>query len=127
MDIQILDYWGNAYDGRNKQIAWLTSYSDLNSENAERPKLVRIGAGRYIVLWEKWTLGTYVETLGMVVDEYGNILEEATSLGEPRLHRGDGAFALGEKAAWVVGERDVPQLVLYTVDGDLTLERHEIP
>jgi hypothetical protein len=115
------------YTAYNKGVVWLTDYDDINDAHANRPKMVKINDDRFMVLWEKWTQTEYIETFAMIVDEYGHILSPATSLGNSaRLHRGDDAFALGDKAAWVVGEADVPRLVLYTVDENLSLEVFEI-
>ena len=58
------------------------------------------------------------------MDEYGNVLKAPTSLGATaRLHR---PFKFGTKAAWIVGETSVAKLVLYTLDADLNLVRHEV-
>jgi hypothetical protein len=124
--VEISTYFGNMYEGKNKQIAWLTDYQDGANEHAERPKVVRLADDSYAVLWEKWTADAYVETVATIVDEYGNTLVEKKSLGSARLQRGDSAVALAGKAAWVVGEKEIPQLVLYLLDAQLELERHEI-
>ena len=126
-DVPIKDYWGATYAGKNKGLVWLTNYTNRATENAERPHLVAIGGGRFIALWEKWSLTAYGETFAAVFDEYGNILKVPTSLGTTaRLHRQDSPIQFGNKAAWVVGESTGPRLVLYTVDANLVLSRHQI-
>ena len=127
-NVKIKDYWGKQYNGTNRGVVWLTQYDDRLTENVERPKLVALDSGYFIALWEKWSLDTYIETFAMVIDEYGNIMKEAASLGDDvRLHRQDSAIRLGNKAAWVVGgATSVPQLILYTVDENLKLERYEL-
>ena len=126
-DVPIKDYWGTTYAGQNKGLVWLTQYTDIATEHAERPKLVSLSNGHFIALWEKWSLTAYTETFAMVLDEYGQVLVPAKSLGSTvRVHRQDSAVVLGNKAAWVIGEPKVPQLVVYTLDEALNLERHEI-
>ncbi|TPV95403.1 MAG: hypothetical protein B7733_10405 [Myxococcales bacterium FL481] len=126
LDVQILDYWGEAFDGNNRGLVWLTDYTDRENEHVERPKVVRIAEDAYAVVWEKWTLKEYVTTEAVLVDEYGNVQTEKADLGPARLNRGDDLVRLGDRAAWVVGEADAPQLVLYTLDEQLELARHEI-
>ena len=126
-DVPIKDYWGTTFAGKNKGIVWLTNYLNRATENAERPKLVSLGDGRFIALWEKWTLTAYTDTFAALIDEYGHLLRGPSSIGPGvRLHRQDSAIQLGSKAAWVVGEATVPKLVLYTLDADLKLTRFEI-
>jgi hypothetical protein len=127
-DVPIKDYWGDTFAGKNKGIVWLTNYSNRATENVERPKLVALGDGRFMALWERWTLTAYSGTFAAVIDEYGHVTKGPSSLGiGVRLHRQDSAVQLGNKAAWVVGETTgVPKLVLYTVDPDLKLTRTEI-
>ena len=126
-DVPIKDYWGTTYAGRNKGLVWLTNYTNRSTENAERPHLVAIDGGRFIALWEKWSLTAYVETFAAVLDEYGNILKAPASLGTTaRLHRQDSPIRFGNKAAWVVGESAGPRLVLYTLDAGLVLNRIQI-
>ncbi|MBX5481034.1 MAG: hypothetical protein IRZ16_04170, partial [Myxococcaceae bacterium] len=125
LEVEIHDYFGGSYTGKNHGLIWLTQFADT-SQNAESPKLVRLASGHFIALWEEWTLTAYTATYGMVIDEYGNVQVPRTKLGDMRLSRGDDAFALGDGAAWVVGDATVPALVLYTVDEALTVTRYEL-
>jgi hypothetical protein len=126
-DVEIVDYWGGMYDGRNRGIVWLTDYDDRETDHAECPKLVGLPGGELIALWERWTLEAPAGLWGMVLDEYGHVLVEARALGDARLYRADDAVALGDRAAWVVGDSAGRRLVLYTVDASLALARYELP
>ena len=123
-DIPIKDYWGTTYAGKNKGLVWLTNYTNRSTENAERPHLVSLGDGRFIALWERWTLTAYADTLGAVIDEYGNVVKAPRSIGSTvRLHRQDSPVRFGTKAAWTVGESGPAKLVFYTLDAELVLKR----
>lgn len=115
--VSIKDYWGGVFTGQNRGVVWLTSYTDLETEHAERPKLVRYNEDRFFVLWEKWSLTDYVETMALVVDASGSTIVEARSLGVLRLSRGDDAFLLDNQAAWL--DSHDGQVFLHLVDVDL--------
>ena len=127
LDVQIVDYWGNSFDAHDHGLVWLTDHADLQAANVESPKLVRLDDGSFVALWEQWSLSSFVGLWGMVVDEWGHTITAAQSLGVARLYRGDDAISLGDRAAWVVGDASVPQLVLYTVDASLDLARFDLP
>ncbi|MCP5196526.1 MAG: hypothetical protein H6974_07035 [Gammaproteobacteria bacterium] len=121
--------------GVNKGIVWLTDYTDVFSQHAERPKLVRIASGNYLVLWEKWSIyknewgyyeDQYDETLAIIVDEYGNKLSTAKSLGRIRLSKGDDAFAFNEGAAWLTSNETADALILHTLTPQLILTSHPL-
>ncbi len=127
-DVPIKDYWGQTFAGKNKGIVWLTNYTNRSTENAERPHLVPLGDGRFIALWEKWTLTAYHSTWAAVIDEYGNILKAPAQIStSARMHRQDSPVRLGSKAAWVIGESSPAKLVLFTLDAELALSRVVIP
>jgi hypothetical protein len=126
-DVSIVDYWGDAFAGHNRGLVWLTDHDDPQNINVENPDLVRLDDGRFIALWEQWTTLEPTGLWGMVVDEWGRVLEEPRMLGAARLYRGDDAISLGDRAAWVVGDASMPQLVLHTVDDTLTLVSYELP
>ena len=127
-DVPIKDYWGTTYAGKNKGLVWLTNYTNRSTENAERPHLVAIGGGRFIALWEVWTLTAYAGTWAAVVDEYGIVIKAPVQIStSARLHRQDSPVTLGGKAAWIVGESSPAKLVLYTLNADLVLTRLVLP
>jgi hypothetical protein len=116
---------GTQYTNR---LSWLTHYSASSNLHAERPKLVAIGADQYIVLWEEWlTIGgnsdTYHGVYGMVIDDKGSILRAAKLItGTHHLPRGDDAFLLGNRAAWMTGNTVERKLYIHFVDASLNYE-----
>jgi hypothetical protein len=114
---------------RTNRLRWLTHYSASSNLHAERPKLVGIGGDRYIVLWEQWRrTGQYTDTFqgvyGMLIDDQGTILRAATLLTEEHhLHRGDDAFLLDNRAAWMTGSAALQRLYIHLVDARLNYER----
>lgn len=110
-------------------LRWLTNYQDESGGmiHAERPKLVDVGEGRYVVLWEQWTLNdnreTFDGTFGMVVDLGGEILVTPAMLTSDHLPRGDDAVAFQGHAVWVTGDRDLRALYVHHVDGELMYRR----
>ena len=113
---------------RTNRFRWLTSYSAGSNLHAERPKLIGIGGDQYIVLWEEWLeTGGWYDTFngvsGMVIDDEGNILQAATLITDQHhLHRGDDAFFLDNRAAWMTGSEAEQELYIHFVDAALTYE-----
>jgi hypothetical protein len=116
---------GTQYTNR---LRWLTSYSAGSNLHAERPKMIGIGGDQYIVLWEEWLYnGSYSDTFkgvyGMVIDAKGNILHAATLITDAHhLHRGDDAFFLNNRAAWMTGSAAEQKLYIHFVDASLNYE-----
>ena len=116
---------------RQHGIVWLTN---LNAGvSAERPKLVRLGADRYLALWEQWTYqGTgqnlkYQSTQAMLIGEYGDVLRAATPI-QARLNPSgaDRVFSFGGRAAWLSGDNGGGKFTLHLVDENLTLSRFDL-
>ena len=108
---------------RMNQLRWLTNYDTASNLHAERPKLVGLGNDEYIVLWERFEGTQFQSVYGMRINALGEILTPATPLtADYRLHRGDDAFRLGSRAAWMTaGVQDRrPYLFLHSVDASLT-------
>ena len=61
-----------------------------------------------------WGLDNYSATYATIVDEWGNTIEPAVSLGSARLPRGDDAFLINGQAAWLEGTGG--GIVLHMVD-----------
>ncbi|MFK7930504.1 MAG: hypothetical protein AB8H79_20120 [Myxococcota bacterium] len=107
------------------RLRWLTNYQAESSglTHAERPRLMDVGEGRYVVLWEKWDLSsgreTYDGTWGMVIDAKGETLVEGRKIVRTHLPRGDDLARLPGQAAWVTGDSVARSLVVHTVDGEL--------
>lgn len=121
-----------------RQVSWLTTYSAVNAPTrATAAKLVQLDVGKYIAVWEEqgfagrgWeyrrTMAATISITGGKDDKKIETGKPAVLAGNPRLHRGDDAFALtmGEKrfAAWVTAGDTNRQLALHTVGEDL---KHE--
>jgi PKD repeat protein len=116
---------GEQYTNR---LRWLTHYSTSSNLHAERPKLVGMGGDQYVVLWEEWlNTGDYSDTFngvhGMVIDDEGNVLHAAALItDEHHLHRGDDAFLLDNRAAWMTGNEVEQKLYIHLVDTSLDYE-----
>lgn len=127
LDVTINDYWGKPFVGKNRGLVWLTAYSNPATENAERPKLVPLAGDQFLVLWEKWNSTSYVETLAMVIDEYGAVVRAATSIGSYRLYRGDDLVAHDGGAAWLIGDGKNKRFRYLHVSAELGVTTYLIP
>jgi hypothetical protein len=113
---------GTQYTNR---LRWLNEYTAVSNLHAERPKLVGIGADQYIVLWEEWRYtGSYADTFNgvyaMRIDAQGNVLQDPTLITTAHhLHRGDDAFVLDGRVAWMTGNATAEKLYLHLVDATL--------
>jgi len=97
----------------NSGIIWLTNYQHKNQENVSRLKTVKLPDGNLLLLWEKWSADSYVNTYGMKITERGVKLTEPIALGpEVRLDRRDDPLVSGNKVYWVGGDKVEQQLVL---------------
>lgn len=113
---------------QTNRLRWLTHYPPDSDLHAERPKLIGLGGDRFVVLWEEWRhkgyeaddfLGVYA----MLIDARGETLRPATLLTTAHhLPRGDDAFLLDGRAAWLTGSAAGQYLVLHFVDGDLNYQ-----
>ena len=116
---------GTQYTNRLK---WLTNYASGSNLHAERPKLVDLGGNQYIALWEEWrNTGTYADSFngvyGIVIDDRGNVIRAATLITKAyHLPRGDDAFFLNNRAAWMTGNAAEKKLYIHFVDASLTYE-----
>ncbi|MEI6358537.1 MAG: hypothetical protein WCP53_15770, partial [Verrucomicrobiota bacterium] len=82
----------------------------------------------YIALWEEWrNTGTYADSFngvyGIVIDDRGNVIRAATLITKAyHLPRGDDAFFLNNRAAWMTGNAAEKKLYIHFVDASLTYE-----
>ncbi|MBN2393399.1 MAG: hypothetical protein JXR84_21890 [Anaerolineae bacterium] len=109
------------------RLRWLTHYATDSDLHAERPKLIAIGGDQYIVLWEQWLVEGYNNTFNgvyaMRIDDNGNVLQAATLITDQHhLHRGDDAFLLDGRAAWMTGNGVEQKLYIHLVDTFLNYE-----
>jgi hypothetical protein len=58
---------------------WITNYPD-KEQNAANPKIVNLGDGKYLIMWEYMTSNQYISTLMQLVDENGAILSDEIKL-----------------------------------------------
>jgi hypothetical protein len=110
---------------QTNRLRWLTQYTAVSNLHAERPKLVGIGNDQYIALWEEWRYtGSYADSFNgvyaMRLDAQGNVLQGPTLITNAHhLHRGDDAFMLDGRAAWMTGNATEKKLYLHLVDAVL--------
>ncbi len=111
-------------------LKWLTDYQVGSDLHAERPKLVGVGSNRYIVLWEQWQAQVdgrndrFMGVFGMVINDEGKTIASAKHLTDQyHLHRGDDAFLLDGKAAWMTGNKSQKELYIHLVDTTLQYEK----
>jgi hypothetical protein len=108
---------------RNTGVRWLTRGRDLESENATRLKGAQLATDRILLVWERWSRTTYLDTRFMVVDHLGTVIVPETSMGAQaagaRLHRSNDVAVVGDRMisfAGVPGENRLSLLVLQLVD-----------
>ncbi|HTU63947.1 MAG TPA: hypothetical protein VMF89_36025 [Polyangiales bacterium] len=109
-------------------IVWLTSLAA--GVSAERPKLLRLAADRYLAIWEEWTYNgttlSYQSTKSLVVDEQGQVVRAAAPV-DARLNPSgaDRAFLLNGAAAWITSAAD-GQLTLNVLDANQALTKTQL-
>ncbi|TWU50963.1 PA14 domain protein [Rubripirellula tenax] len=117
---------GEVHENR---LRWLTAYSSESGLHAERPKMVRVGEDKNIVLWEQWEVAGSTETFqgvyGLVIDDCGQALQEAKLITQDHhLHRGDDAFLLNDQVGWMTGNATERALQMHMVDVELNYSTH---
>ena len=110
-------------------VNWLTHLPA--GVSAERPKLVRIAADRYIALWEEWSYSgttlSYRATKSLLIDEQGRVVRaEAPIAARLNPSGADRAFELNGSAAWITTTSQPAKLTLHTVDANLALTSSEL-
>jgi len=121
-------------DGVETPVRWLTDYHAQSEGlvHGDRPRLVDVGEGRYVVLWEKWTYSDsgsadFDGTWGMVIDAMGETLVEARMIVPTHLPRGDDPFALPDgRAGWLTGDSEARTLTVRTVDAELQYKAYVV-
>lgn len=113
-------------DARTNYVRWLTDLGEGN--HAERPRIVALSGGEYIVLYERWTGGgeDFDGTFALRIDASGVVLAGPTEVpGEHHINRGDDIATLGGKAVYVTGGDGALHLNL--VGSDLVAQRVSLP
>lgn len=112
---------------KTNKLKWLTSYTSGNGLHAERPKLIAIGTDRYIALWEQWTATAFQGVYGMVIDDQGDTIQEPKLItNQQHLSRGDDAFLLNNRAAWMTGSSTEKALYIHFVDASLNYQKAKV-
>ncbi len=113
----------------NNRLKWLTQHSAGSKVHAERPKLVGLGGDLYVVLWEEWlcadsSADAFNGVYAMVINDKGAVLQPAKLITSAHhLHRGDDAFLLDHRAAWMTGNATEHKLYIHFVDAALNYQR----
>lgn len=105
-------------------VVWLTNYRA--GVSVERPKIARVAADEFVLLWEEWSyLGkdlTYQSTHAMLVDRQGNVIKPAQAIAARLCPGGaDRVFSVQGKAAFFSGDAAAGKITLHNVDRDLNL------
>ncbi len=108
-------------------VRWLT---DLGSNtHAERPRIVAIQNGEFIVLFERWKSApgdSYEGTFALKIDAGGSVVSGPTEIvGKHHISRGDDIAAWGNRAVYVTGGGG--KLHLNFIDATLKGTRVSLP
>ncbi|TAE75758.1 MAG: hypothetical protein EAZ85_01720 [Bacteroidetes bacterium] len=79
-------FGGNWSPQENQGVNWLTKYKNRETENVKNIKTQKLPNGNILILWSKgggssWE-PTYMDTLMMVIDKNGKIVQNAVSIGK---------------------------------------------
>ena len=114
------DFGGNFNAQQRRGVVWLTAFQNKENENAQRPKLAKVGDDIFVALWECWTSTRFVTTQYIVLNTRGERLKDMTDLGGVRLSRGDDVAVANGKVVWTTGDRTTGKLRVYTLDPRLS-------
>jgi hypothetical protein len=118
---------------RTNRALFITGFQDAapGMRHAERPKLVALGGGKFLVLFEQWAVGadnqTFEGTYAMRIDGAGDVEAGPTRVSDHHLPRGDDAFSYGGDAAWLTGNEVDRTLMLHVVSSSLDMTETVIP
>jgi len=65
---------GAKQEQSHKGVIWHTHYGDVANEHATRVKTARLGQGKNLITWEKWTLKEYVSSWMLLVGDDGKAI-----------------------------------------------------
>jgi|GEM_PF-1155484 len=71
------------------QPVWITNYNNKNTQNAGNPKITRLNANRYLLMWELMSNENYISTYCAIIDERGRVLQAAREMRGVRLNIND--------------------------------------
>lgn len=112
-EIYFYDYGGGKNYQRRVGVDWLTDYHDVKKTNAVKPKLVPLGGGRYVALWEQWTDREYITTWYLVFRQDGSVETPMTDLGPCRLSRADEPVLSNGIVVWAFPEPTRGRVAIY--------------
>lgn len=131
LDPDLPDSFEVAVDGipKTNRLRWLTHHGPTGDRHVDRPKLVAIGCGAYLALWEEWEgeSQAFLGTWGMTLDARGEPVLGPERLTDHHLPRGDDAFELDNTAAWIAADGQTGALFVHRVDRELRFSRVPIP
>ncbi len=88
---QFYDFGGKLNAQRNSGVMQLTSYKS-NTQNVSRPRLIRVGANRNLVLYEEWSARSYLSTHALEFDDNGKVTRSIELGPIWRLNRQDDIY-----------------------------------
>jgi len=103
---------------------YLTTYAETDNHSIGNPKIVGIGSGQYLLLWELYELSStgaskYLTTKMQIINEAGNPFSPAKDIQGLRLNIGDVLRYNRQngKVYWAINDLDmVSSLVVYALD-----------
>ncbi len=127
LDPDLPDEFQVAVDGvpKTNRLRWLTDLETADDRHVDRPKLVSVGCGAYVALWEEWggESQIFYGTFAMTLDARGEPMAGPERVTEHHLPRGDDAFELDNTAAWIAADGETGELFLHRVTRDLVFSR----
>ncbi len=79
---------------------WIVKYSK-NNENIKSLKSIKLINGDIALLWEKWRKDNYISTYFMIIDEYANVVENMTDIGEIRFSKNSKILTIDNKLYFI--------------------------
>lgn len=117
---------------QTNRVLWLTDHHDTapGMRHVERPKLLALGGGEFLLLWEQWAYdgaaSSFEGTFAMRVDGDGTALAPAAQVATSHLPRGDDAFVYEGEGCWLSGDSVAHTLTLHCVAPNLEATHREL-
>lgn len=117
---------------QTNRVMWMTDHHDSapGMRHVERPKLLGLGGGEFLLLWEEWSYdgasSSFEGTLAMRVDGAGTVLAPAAQVSTTHLPRGDDAFVYEGQGCWLSGDSQAHTLTLHCVAPNLEATHREL-
>lgn len=102
-------------DVADQNIVWLTECDDIIQ--AGSVKIVSLSGNRYCVLWETLKNGSFDHISYVIIDQYGNQLQDEANIFNARLSNTSiQPIVQGEVLTWAVADKYNGKINWYTVD-----------